>query len=263
MLQKELANPLRTCWTLQRMICYNLMKLKLAQISEFIRLIHPKYSLVPNAWPEMETYKLDDMNVKSVNDIEHLHKTNDIMFINELKTYGYSCSLTFVRRRNPRPSVNENVLLDINDFNQDEIENLFGPCIVDRGCSHAFTGYYGNNEVRRMSTKEFYSYGGTLSRSKTQDRLKTESGIKAIKSGITCVKSISIDNYKTFMNYIFRNMDKLFQFYGFNTAQGICKLLRRGKFKLDDKTKMPIMIFCDGMFNKDAVRFKGHQHGVT
>ncbi|KAI9346319.1 hypothetical protein BD770DRAFT_463040 [Pilaira anomala] len=40
------------------------------------------------------------------------------------------------------------------------------------------------------------------------------------------------------------------------------KLLRRGKFKLGNKTKMPIVIFGDGMFNKDAVRFKGHHHGV-
>ncbi|KAI9349388.1 hypothetical protein BD770DRAFT_162004 [Pilaira anomala] len=126
------------------------------------------------------------MNVKSVNDLEHLHETNDIMFINEVETDGYTCSFSFVRGKNPRPSFNENGLLDINYFDQNGIDNLFRPFTVDPGRGHAFTGYYGNNKVRRLSTKEFYSYGGTLSRSKTQDRLKIESEIKAIESGIPC-----------------------------------------------------------------------------
>lgn len=136
-----------------------------------------------------------------MNDLEYLHETNDTMFINEVKTDGYTCSFTFVRRKKPGPSFNENGLLDINDFKQNEIDDLFRPCTVEPGRGHAFTSYYGNNEVRRMSSKEFYSYGGTLSRNKTQDRSKIESGIKVWNRHPLCKISIN------------RQLQNLFELY--------------------------------------------------
>ncbi|KAI9348839.1 hypothetical protein BD770DRAFT_413301 [Pilaira anomala] len=137
--------------------------------------------------------KLDNMNVKSINDHEHLHETNDTMFINEVKTDGYTCSFTPSSEGKKNPT------------------DLLVMAAL----------YQGEQNSRSIE--------------------KIESGIKAIELQTSLV-----------------NMDKVFQFYSFNTAQGKCV-----KFKLGDKTKMPIVIFSNGMFNKDAVRLKGHQHRVA
>ncbi|KAG2233119.1 hypothetical protein INT48_005863 [Thamnidium elegans] len=47
-------------------------------------------------------------------------------------------------------------------------------------------------------------------------------------------------------------------------ARRFCrKTLRNNSFKQGEKTKMPLVIFGDGMFNKDGIKVKGHQHGIA
>jgi hypothetical protein len=179
-----------------------------------------------------------------------------------------------------------------------------------------------------MSTKEFYSFGGTIQRQQALERKKIAIGIKLIESNIPTVKATSISKYDEHLRY-FRNLDRLFAFYNFETCrsrwlnylgkikareEAVNILINGGKkyskkkrkykktkknkakrkkarmnrrrhntpsptntrlynpradsyridvFEQGHTTKMPMVMFGDGMKNKDHVHFRRHKHGVV
>ncbi|KAG2233120.1 hypothetical protein INT48_005864 [Thamnidium elegans] len=96
--------------------------------------------------------KIKNLNIKSLEDSINLHQTKNTMFINEVKTDGYTCNFTFAKK-SPVKLQFDSIQLEISDFGQKEVDTYFRPCTVDPGRSHAFTGYYDDNEIRRLSTK--------------------------------------------------------------------------------------------------------------
>ncbi|GAA5805804.1 hypothetical protein HPULCUR_011330 [Helicostylum pulchrum] len=108
--------------------------------------------------------KFPNLKIRSAQDLSTLPDRMNKIVINEVKTDGYTCRFTFARRRTKNPTVK----LELEDFTQDEIDLYFRPCTVDPGRNHVFTSFHGDKEIRRMSTKEFYSYGGTLQCLKSQ-----------------------------------------------------------------------------------------------
>ncbi|GAA5801539.1 hypothetical protein HPULCUR_006987 [Helicostylum pulchrum] len=258
--------------------------------------------------------KFPNLKIISIQSLSTLPDRINKIFINEVKTDGYTSHFTFARRRTENPMVK----LELQNFKQDEIDLYFRPRTINPGRNHVFTSFHGDNEIRRMSTTDFYSYG----------EVKRRAGVSNIESNIPTTKTTSLVKYREHVRYIILYMADLFEFYGFNTSKMRWlnymaeqkaqdapviilinggkkynkkrrkrpktaknkrqrrnnrnnrlanapvlpsasapvttpfsrKLLRHGKFKKFDNGKMPLVIFGDGMFNKDGVHFKGHQN---
>lgn len=82
-------------------------------------------------------------------------------------TDGYTCRVLFCRRSQPHSLV-KNITLELEDFNADEVNRHFKPCGVDPGRKDLFVSYHGSNELKRLSTKDYYSKGG-ITRSKRKE----------------------------------------------------------------------------------------------
>ncbi|KAG2231573.1 hypothetical protein INT48_002989 [Thamnidium elegans] len=119
--------------------------------TESIRLLK-LFSLFPTPeLPLIKFYKAFDFgklpNLKIKSQIQDLSTLPDIMnkvFINEVKTGGYTCQFTFAK------GVTENPM---------ESDLYFRPYTVDPGRNPIFINYHGNGHIRRMSTKEYYLFG--------------------------------------------------------------------------------------------------------
>jgi hypothetical protein len=98
------------------------------------------------------------------------------MFLNGIYTDGYTCRISFARNV-PEKLDEDRVNLEINNFNEDEVNSFFRPCFLDPGRKNAFAAYYGNNEVRTLSTTEYYSGSGSPNRSRKEIALKAQQDI--------------------------------------------------------------------------------------
>lgn len=265
------------------------------------------------------------------------------MFINSLYTDGYTCRVSFCRKRYVESPVNE-TSLELHDFNNDEVDRYFRPCTVDPNRKDAFVSFHGNTDVRRLSSAEYYNMNGSTNRMNLEQNRKKELGVQIIETNIPSVKSAVADKYITHVKYMLQHMNTLFNFYSFQTArikwcnyigkqralQDAVNILingskkynkgrrkktrknkrkriktaakyqsntpqtssRRGKnasryyshiskycssfnfffkkqrnhkerFEEGDKSKMPLIIFGDGLKNKSHVKISGLRHGVS
>ena len=148
----------------------------------------------------------------------NLPQTKGRMFLNSIYTDGITCRVSFARN-NPRREDRETVTLNVGDFSQREISQYFRPCTLDPGRRDAFVAYYGNNEVRTLSTTEYYSGSGSPNRSRKEIALKAEQGIQALETNIPTPKTSNINQYIDHLLYIMLHLPRFFGFYNFRTAQ--------------------------------------------
>ncbi|GAA5801765.1 hypothetical protein HPULCUR_007218 [Helicostylum pulchrum] len=156
------------------------------------------------------------IHIKSTRDLFTLPDRMNKIFINEVKADGYTCQFTFARGKTEQTPM---VKLELQCFSQEGINLYFRPCTVDPGRSQVFTSYHDNGQIRRMSTKEYYSFGGTLSRMRSQDRIKIRIGIKTIENNKPSPKTTNVTRYQDHVAYLLLIMDVLLEFYGFNTYE--------------------------------------------
>ncbi|GAA5812996.1 hypothetical protein MFLAVUS_006462 [Mucor flavus] len=248
-------------------------------------------------------------------------------FLNGLYTDGYTCRVLFCRKL--LPSLAEHrVSLELDDFTTEEVEQYFRPCAVDLGRIDAFVSYHGGNDIRRLSSSEYYNMHGTVTRQKSEQDRKGRSGLEAIETNIPSPKTLSIEKYSSYITYMIEHLNALHSFYNFETAkikwlnylasqktiqESVNILLNGGKkynkqkrkqtkwnrkkrkkaqrshanfqekdaasnsvhrkkssnrknkncFKEGDVKKMPLVVFGDGLKNKDHIKLKGHRHGLS
>ncbi|KAI8880210.1 hypothetical protein K501DRAFT_302399 [Backusella circina FSU 941] len=139
------------------------------------------------------------------------------MFLNGLYTDGYTCRVLFCRKVRPLSPI-ENVSLELEDFSAEEVDKHFRPCTVDPGRKDVFVSYHRSNDLRRLSTKEYYNMGGTIRRQRKEQELKRSLGIEEIESNIPTPKTTSCEQYISYIKYMFQHMNVLFDFYSFRTA---------------------------------------------
>ncbi|GAA5809320.1 hypothetical protein MFLAVUS_002727 [Mucor flavus] len=87
------------------------------------------------------------------------------------------------------------ITLNVDDFMQEGINQHFRPCTLDPGRRDAFVAYYGNNEVRSLSTAEYYHGSGSVNRSRREIGLKAQLGIQTLETNIPTPKTSNIDQY--------------------------------------------------------------------
>ncbi|KAI9483236.1 MAG: hypothetical protein EXX96DRAFT_479415, partial [Benjaminiella poitrasii] len=109
----------------------------------------------------------------------------------------------------------------LDDFDLEEINADYLPIAIDPGRKSVFTAVTGSDlrKVKRCSIKEYYHLTGSTKYSAKLQRLKDQHNITDIESRIPSNKTSSLAQYQAYTEYIFNNLDALFNFYGHHTSR--------------------------------------------
>lgn len=140
------------------------------------------------------------------------------MFLNSIYTDGYTCRVLFCRKVLSSLAERQ-VSLELEDFTTEEVKQYFRPCTVDPGRIDAFVSYHGVNDIRRLSSSEYYNMHGTVTRQKSEQDRKRRSGLEAIETNIPSPKTLSIEKYSSYITYMLEHLNTLHSFYNFETAK--------------------------------------------
>lgn len=140
------------------------------------------------------------------------------MFTNQVCSDGFSIVFQFARPKKPQA-----VELELQDFTSEEISKYYRVCAIDPGVRHLFTASYGaggaHHEVRRCSSKEYYTMTGSLRRGKQLLSSKKRLGIDTIETNYPTGKTSNIERYRYHVDYFFSHREVLFSFYGLEDAE--------------------------------------------
>ncbi|CEG80381.1 hypothetical protein RMATCC62417_14731 [Rhizopus microsporus] len=117
------------------------------------------------------------LGIRSLEDLQELPANNGKMFLNGMYTDSYTCRVLFCRQAQP-PLPVKSIALELEDFNADEVNTHFRPCVVDPGRKDVLVSYHGSNDLRRLSSKEHYNIGGAIRRQRQEQERKKRLGIE-------------------------------------------------------------------------------------
>ncbi|KAI8092428.1 uncharacterized protein B0P05DRAFT_577272 [Gilbertella persicaria] len=104
-------------------------------------------------------------------------------------------------------------------INSEEVDRYFRPCTVDPNRSDVFVSYHGKNDLRRLSTADYYNMNGTVNRQKLEQDRKKRSDIEQIETHFPSPKTAKLQYYTKYVMYVLQHFRALANFYGFNTAK--------------------------------------------
>jgi hypothetical protein len=137
------------------------------------------------------------------------------MYSNLVRTDGYSIDFVFCRRKKLATLKDaRGCTLGLGDFTMDEVKSDHKTYFIDPERKHVFTAISEDDEVRRCSSKKYYTMTGLFQRNKAFDREKKHGTIKEIETNIFIPKSANIEKYTAFVKYMLLNINVLFAFYG-------------------------------------------------
>ncbi|KAI9487462.1 MAG: hypothetical protein EXX96DRAFT_474584, partial [Benjaminiella poitrasii] len=142
--------------------------------------------------------------------------SNNKLFGNLVRSDGFTVDFLFYKRKIQTEDsilMNSDLLLD--DFDLEEINTDYLPIAIDPGRKSVFTAVTGSDsrKVKRCSIKEYYHLTGSTKYSAKLQRLKDQHNITDIESRILSNKTSSLARYRAYTEYIFNNLDALFNFY--------------------------------------------------
>jgi len=152
---------------------------------------------------------------------------NNVLFSNTTKSDGFTVDFLFEKRRamalkEVKKDI-ENHDLVLEDFEYEEVERIYQPVFIDPGRKAVYTAAIGldtsNHQIRQCSTKEYYNLTGSTKYSSRLQKLKDSKGLTSIETNIPTQKTCSSILYDRFTQYIIIHKDKLFAFYGKDTAK--------------------------------------------
>lgn len=152
---------------------------------------------------------------------------NNVLFSNTIKSDGFTVDFLFEKRRatalkEVKKDI-ENHDLVLEDFEYEEVERIYQPVFIDPGRKAVYTAAIGldtsNHQIRQCSTKEYYNLTGSTKYSSRLQKLKDSKGLTSIETNIPTQKTCSSILYDRFIQYIIIHKDKLFAFYGKDTAK--------------------------------------------
>ncbi|KAI9482642.1 MAG: hypothetical protein EXX96DRAFT_615655 [Benjaminiella poitrasii] len=127
------------------------------------------------------------------------------------------------------------MVIPVDDFNSDEIERYFRVCTVDPGRRDVFNSYHGNDDIRRLTTSEYYNAGGSPKRMQNVDKRKIRTGLEEIETNISTLKTTNREHFIRHIQYIITNLDAFFTFYSFRVAELNWKNWRGRQQALDEE----------------------------
>ncbi|KAG1639716.1 hypothetical protein G6F44_007556 [Rhizopus delemar] len=184
-----------------------------------------------------ECFDFKKLKIKSLVELQSMHEKGR-MFLNSFYTDGYTCRVSFCRKRYINSHLDK-VTLTLNDFNSERVEQLFRTCTVDPNRKDVFTSYHGANDIRRLSSSEYHNMNGVVNRQKLEQERKKRDNIEHIETRIPSPKTTNAENYKKHI------------------------MAHKERFEEGDRKKMPMIVFGNGLQNKSHVKYKGLRRGVT
>lgn len=150
-------------------------------------------------------------------------------FANVIKTDGFTADVSILKSVTNNSDdyhhlcdmdVDVSFLGDI--MNNENFEGM-SLCGLDPNRNQVFAAAYGDGEishqVRRCSTKEYYTYTGSMRIAKKEtERMKTEE-VNRVMLEMPTAKTASISKYFDYMQYLLLHMQRMFQFNRFETAE--------------------------------------------
>ncbi|KAH8554188.1 hypothetical protein BGW37DRAFT_421947, partial [Umbelopsis sp. PMI_123] len=153
-------------------------------------------------------------------------KNGKIAFNNHIMTDGYAINFLFARKKPAAENI-RNVELSLEDFNSTEIEQSFQPVLVDPGRNQVVTAAYGTgnvrHEMRRVSTKEYYTMVGPTRRNSVLQKEKRETGLERIETNIPTPKTANIQQYDEHTRYILRHLETSLSFNSCHRGKMRCQ----------------------------------------
>lgn len=137
-----------------------------------------------------------------------------------IRSDGFAVDFVFNKRK--QEPVIENHGLALQDFQYQEVMDLYRPTFIDPGRKSVFTAVVGlgdKHQVRKCSTAEYYHLTGSTQYQKKLQRRKDEAGITLIESNTPTAKTVISAAYNIYTVYALNNKDDLFRFYGFQGAK--------------------------------------------
>ncbi|KAF7721558.1 hypothetical protein EC973_004497 [Apophysomyces ossiformis] len=163
------------------------------------------------------------LGYRSVEELKNSSVDRGVIFTNQLLSHGFAVDFQFARKSVKKERATVDTELTATDFTEEEITDCFQPCAVDPGRSQVFTAAYGcgnsPHEIRRCSTREYYTYTGSPLRQKVIQAEKKKACIEAIETDLETGKTQSLEVYDTYVRCTFQHMDALFAFYGPTKAE--------------------------------------------
>ncbi|KAI7906953.1 uncharacterized protein BX663DRAFT_426290 [Cokeromyces recurvatus] len=170
-----------------------------------------------------------------------------------IRTDGFVVDFLFYKRCQASygPSL-QRFELTLRDFTLPEVAKDYHPIFVDPGRKSVFTAVSGLNESRhpiiRCSTKEYYHLTGSTVFSAQQQFLKSQNGIEDIESRIPTTKTSNPERFLDYVQYLFDNINTLFNFYNSSTAKKRFQLYQ-GRQKAQE-TMVNMLINGDTKYNR-------------
>ncbi|CEG73480.1 hypothetical protein RMATCC62417_08854 [Rhizopus microsporus] len=174
-----------------------------------------------------------DLSSLGVNSFENLKKPaakNKTAFANLIRSDGFAADVVLYKSISNNEDVTEqssdstfDIQLLSNVLRPGDVDN-FSLCGLDPGRQHAFTTSYNEGEnshqIRRVSTAEYYNYTGSIRHQRKEQIRMEKEGMKNVLLNIPSAKATSLTQYHMYMTYIMANIQKILDFYGYETAEG-------------------------------------------
>ncbi|KAI8891201.1 hypothetical protein K501DRAFT_166315, partial [Backusella circina FSU 941] len=145
---------------------------------------------------------------------------NNAMFANIVRTDGYTIDFIFCGKKRAVKTTSE---LQLYGFTKEEVEEYYSPIYLEPGRKHVFTSVtrsdLRNNEVRKCSTKEYYTMTDSSKYQRSLDKEKINSNVKKMETDIPTEKTAIVTKYEEHIKYMLSNLASLFQFYVLNRAE--------------------------------------------
>ncbi|KAI8069797.1 uncharacterized protein B0P05DRAFT_580531 [Gilbertella persicaria] len=84
----------------------------------------------------------------------------------------------------------------------EEVDRYFRPCTVDQNRSDVFVSYHGKNDLRRLSTAEYYNMNGTVNRQKLEQVRKKRLDIEQIETHFPSSKTAKLQSSNIIQNML-------------------------------------------------------------
>ncbi|CEG76552.1 hypothetical protein RMATCC62417_11437 [Rhizopus microsporus] len=175
-------------------------------------------------------FDLSSLGVNSFEDLKKPAAKNKTAFANLIRSDGFAANVALYKGASNNEDVTEQssdstfdiqLLSDV--LKPGDVDN-FSLCGLDPGRQHAFTASYNEGEnphqIRRVSTAEYYNYTGSIHHQRKEQKRMEKKGMKNVLLNIPSIKTTSLMQYHMYMTYIMANIQKILDFYGYETAEG-------------------------------------------
>ncbi|PHZ17735.1 uncharacterized protein RHIMIDRAFT_243761 [Rhizopus microsporus ATCC 52813] len=169
-------------------------------------------------------------NEYSFEDLKKPAAKNKTAFANLIRSDGFAADVVLYKGVSNNEDVTEQssdstfgiqLLSDV--LKPGDVDN-FSLCGLDPDRQHAFTASYNEGEnshqIRRVSTAEYYNYTGSIHHQRKEQKRMEKEGMKSVLLNIPSIKTTSLMQYHMYMTYIMANIQKILDFYGYETAEG-------------------------------------------